>query len=83
MASTEIPAWPGAPGPGEMTSAEGLFPDNLQLLDQIIGERVIVIDHQDHFSLALSMALNIAAAFLKVSWYSPSGEESYTMPAPT
>jgi len=51
-------------------------------LDQVEGKGIVVVDYQDHFSFAISMALNMPAAFFRVSSYSFSGKESYTMPAP-
>src|SRR5262249_50221472 len=60
-----------------------------QILHQIPGERVVVVDHQDHGCsrasmplAAISAARSTARAFARVSCHSLSGTESATMPAP-
>ena len=54
------------------------------VLDEVVGERVVVVDHRNahHMASAISMALNIAPAFSSVSSYSRSGFESATTPHP-
>src|SRR2546429_670412 len=55
------------------------------VLDEVVGERVVVVDHGEarhHIASAISMALNIAPAFSRVSSYSRSGLESATTPQP-
>ena len=52
-----------------------------EVLDEVVGERVVVIDDENHI-LALSMARIPAIALFTVSWYSPSGVESVTTPPP-
>src|SRR5438067_5051374 len=56
-----------------------------QQLDQVPGERIVVVDHRDaahRIASAISTALNMAPAFSSVSSYSRSGRESATTPAP-
>ncbi len=58
-----------------------------QFLDDVVGEGVVVIDKKDHGGVPYKAAANVAAAkmafdLLIVSWYSLSGSESATMPAP-
>lgn len=55
-----------------------------KVLNQVIGEGIIVIDQKDHRSPspASSMALKTARALFRVSSYSFSGIESATIPAP-
>src|SRR5205823_287589 len=53
--------------------AEGFYQ-----LDQVVDERVVVVDHQDHPATAWSSA----DALAWVSRSSRSGSESATMPAP-
>src|SRR5436189_101637 len=55
------------------------------VLDQVVGEGVVVVDHRElrhHMASAISIALNIAPAFSSVSSYSRSGLESATTPHP-
>src|SRR5439155_2457482 len=51
-------------------------------LDQVVDERVVVVDHQDHRGPPIPAADRIAEAFASVSRYSASGSESCTIPAP-
>src|ERR1700722_10185414 len=54
-----------------------------KILDQVVGEGVIVIQDQNHtICSARSMALKVAMALLTLSWYSSSGTESATTPPP-
>src|SRR5262249_37104435 len=60
-----------------------------QILHQIPGEGIVVVDHQYHDSLspsmpriAISAARSTALAFARVSCHSLSGTESATIPAP-
>ena len=66
-------------------------PQLAQVLDQVVGERVVVVDHEQHqCSLrsadvarrAISTALSTARALLTHSSYSAAGTLSATMPAP-
>src|SRR5258705_1833393 len=57
-----------------------------QVLNQIPGEGVVVVDHQDHASsppAARRTASSTARPLFRVSTHSSSGLESATMPAPT
>src|SRR4029077_8468364 len=61
-------------------------PELGQVLDQVVGERVVVVDDGEagfahRISSAISTALNIAPAFSSVSSNSRSGFESATTPA--
>jgi hypothetical protein len=62
----EIPASFGVPGPGEITTAVGfdladgdlviafypqLRPQLAKILDEIVGERIVVIDDEEHVNL--------------------------------
>src|SRR6266853_3352241 len=58
-----------------------------QILHQIPGEGIVVVDHQDHARLsipleAISAARSTARALARVSCNSLSGTESATIPAP-
>ncbi len=56
-----------------------------QIMIQVVGERIIVVDEENHLFLhcsANSTAFSMARALLRVSWYSSAGSESATMPAP-
>src|SRR5262249_2378619 len=56
-----------------------------QILNEVVGEGVVVIDHHDHSSnppFARLIALMSARDLFTVSVYSFSGTESATMPAP-
>src|ERR1700677_1191984 len=54
-----------------------------KVLDQVVGERVVVIQDQNHkICSARSIARNVAIALLTLSWYSSSGTESATTPPP-
>ena len=58
-----------------------------EILDEVVGEGVVVIDDEHHgvspsTDPARSMARIIPMALLTVSWYSPSGVESATTPPP-
>src|SRR5271166_136278 len=56
------------------------FPD---VLHQVVGKRIVVVQDKDHGSYpALSTARSSALALFMHSWYSLSGSESATMPAP-
>src|SRR2546422_10508837 len=57
-----------------------------QILDEVPGEGVVVVDHEDHESnprAASRTASSIACPLFRVSSHSASGSESATMPAPT
>src|SRR3989338_8444224 len=55
----------------------------LKILDEVVGERVVVVDDHDHArASARSMASIRAPALLTHSRCSCSGIESATMPAP-
>src|SRR5258708_24596769 len=68
-----------------------VIPENLQfraklaqILHQVVGEGVVVVDHQDHGASsaeASSAALSSARALCCVSRHSASGSESATTPA--
>src|SRR5262249_14709478 len=72
----------------------GLGPETLDQLHEVVGERVVVVDDQDHrFAPSIveparsgasgpSTAGSRAAAFALVSASSTSGSESATTPAP-
>ena len=77
--------------PGEVVADHvDLGPELAQVLDQVVRERIVVVDHQKAHrtraqsppSLARSIASISARALLNVSWYSASGSESATMPPP-
>src|SRR5262249_26893246 len=78
---------PPQPGHGHRVVAEhhGLGAQLGQVLHQVVGEGVVVVDDGDaraHRSLsACSTAANIAPAFSSVSWNSRAGLESATTPA--
>ena len=61
-----------------------LLPQFRQVLHQVVCERIVVVDNEYHYSprSAISIARIRALALLTVSWYSRSGTESATMPAP-
>lgn len=75
-----------------ITMHQHLGPQFLQVLDQVIGEAVIVIDHQDPHQRspssrlspprAMFTARNTARALFMVSFHSRSGWESATTPPP-
>src|SRR5713101_7426181 len=86
------------PDPGGL-AVRGLVADDLppehvghrpklgEVLDQVVCERVVVVDDGEagfahRISSAISTALNIAPAFSSVSSNSRSGFESATTPAP-
>src|SRR6266513_2943074 len=54
-----------------------------QVLDQVVGERVVIVEHHDHAASAeaTSAALRMARALCCVSCHSDCGSESATMPA--
>src|SRR5438094_949154 len=57
-----------------------------QVLDEVVGERVVVVDDEDHrraTPAAMRSASSIPWAFEHVSSHSVFGSESATMPAPT
>src|ERR1035437_268478 len=67
-----------------------------EVLHEVVGERIVVVDHEDHLSsylsrgptpvykpaCAISSARSRAFALSRVSSYSAAGLESITMPAP-
>src|SRR5262249_15731227 len=56
-----------------------------EILHEVIGEGVVVIDNDNHSSnprCASCIALSNAGVLVTVSMYSPSGRESATMPPP-
>src|ERR1700722_3274495 len=54
-----------------------------EVLNQVICERVVVIQDQNHkICSARSIARKVAIALLTLSWYSSSGSESATTPPP-
>src|SRR5207248_9624169 len=55
-----------------------------QVLDQVVGEGVVVVDDGDPhgISSARRIASKSTPALASVSWYSRSGTESATIPAP-
>src|ERR1700687_5265644 len=54
-----------------------------KILNQVVGERVVVIQYQDHnICSARSIAQKVAMALLTLSSYSSSGTESATTPPP-
>ena len=68
-----------------------LGPQLAEVLDQVVGEAVVVVDHDDPWhrrpyqslsAAATSMARKSAAALFWVSSYSAAGTESATIPAP-
>src|SRR5947209_4486412 len=63
-----------------------LRPRRRQHLHEVVGEGVVVVDHQDHrvssSSSASATAASSAAALFSVSFSSVAGSESATMPAP-
>src|SRR5207247_7699169 len=62
---------------------EHLRPELLEEVDEVVGERVVVIDQQDHRSASASViAVSSAASFRRHSSCSAAGSESATMPAP-
>ncbi len=107
ISGTEMPAWSGVQGPGEMTIFSGLPRGDLvqrervvavdvhvraqlaQVLDEVVGEAVVVVDHQQHVQSSasspcctMSAARSTARALFCVSVHSDAGTESWTMPAP-
>src|SRR5438046_9905101 len=57
-----------------------------QVLDEVVGEGVVVVDDQDHrpgLPAAIRSASSIPWAFERVSSHSVFGSESATIPAPT
>src|SRR5262249_38110257 len=56
-----------------------------QIVVEVIGKGIVVIDQEDHRFLhcsASSIALSMPRALFNVSWYSNTGSESATIPAP-
>jgi hypothetical protein len=55
-----------------------------QVVREVVGERVVVVDKQDHRALASasSIAVSSAASFRRHSSCSAAGSESATIPAP-
>ncbi len=76
------------PGDGNLiVSPNDRFdPELAEILHEIVGERIVVIDDQQlgHSALAVARAIASSAAFalLTVSRYSLAGSESATIPAP-
>src|SRR5207247_6986380 len=62
-----------------MASYNGLIPQLAHVAGQVVDERVVVVDQQDHGTRAAMSP----RALSSVSWYSCSGSESATMPPPT
>src|SRR6266404_640938 len=62
-----------------VTSYHGLFPQLAHVAGEVVDERVVVVDQQDHGTRAAMRP----RALSSVSWYSCSGSESATMPPPT
>src|SRR4029077_725132 len=68
----------------------GLHAELTEVLDEVVSERVVVVDDRElgrdavrhHMASAISTALNIAPAFSSVSSNSRPGRESATTPAP-
>src|SRR5213083_2104883 len=92
--SVEIPASPGVQGPGErmmcegcsvsiswrvVASYHGLLSQLAHVAGQVVDERVVVVDQEDHGTRAAMSP----RALSSVSRYSCSGSESATMPPPT
>ena len=61
--------------------ADLLIGELRQVLEQVVGKRVVVVDQHVHQSVTPS-ALTSARSFSSVSSNSRSGDESYTTPAP-
>ena len=76
-------------GDGVVAEDADLLAQRAQELHQVVGKAVEVVDHEDHElppplgARAIVRAVSSARALLRVSWYSRSGSESATMPAPT
>src|SRR6266581_4234300 len=64
---------------GVMTSYDGLLPQLGHVPRQVVDERVVVVDQQDHGTRAAMSP----RALSSVSRYSSSGSESATIPPPT
>src|SRR5437667_120432 len=64
---------------GVVASYHGVFPQLAHVAGQVVDERVVVVDQQDHGTRAAMRP----RALSRVSWYSCSGSESATMPPPT
>src|SRR5437867_9991098 len=62
-----------------VASDDGLFPQLAHVAGQVVDERVVVVDEQNHGRRA---AIRLRA-LSSVSRYSCSGSESATMPPPT
>ena len=57
--------------------------ERLERLHQVEGERIVVVDDEDHRPASSpAMATRAARSLCAVSWYSASGVLSWTMPAP-
>src|SRR4029078_12826359 len=65
-----------------------VLPQLAQVLDEVVGERVVVVDHEQHQAFppearrATSIALTTTRALLTHSLCSSAGTLSATMPAP-
>src|SRR5205823_2201110 len=64
---------------GVVASYDGLFSQLAHVAGQVVDERVVVVDQQDHGTRAAMSP----PALSSVSRYSCSGSESATMPPPT
>src|SRR5690348_15078665 len=64
---------------GVVASYDGRFPQLAHVAGQVVHERVVVVDQQDHGTRAAMRP----RALSSVSRYSCSGSESATMPPPT
>ena len=62
---------------------ENLGAQLAKIMHEVVGEGVVVVDHQNHYlPLSFSTAFMMALPLLIVSSHSDSGIESYTIPAP-
>src|SRR3954463_13144745 len=62
---------------------DGRSPEALDQLDEVVRERVVVVDNEDHAGTSIgATAGSSAAALARVSRSSVSGSESATTPAP-
>src|SRR2546422_5788369 len=78
----------------DLVDADLIVPENpdrntklFQILHQVVGEGVVIVDHRDHAASAMrageasSAAFSMARALCWVSSHSERGSESATMPA--
>src|SRR5438045_954147 len=56
----------------------------LQEMYEVVRERIVVVDHEDHLApaSATSTAASSAASLFRHSWCSAAGSESATIPPP-